>query len=82
MQVGPTGLWRIDGQLVGICPNSMLALSSELEGVGREGLQVLQKVEGGRLKAHFLLKGDVTEYRRSIHTNLTKSCNEQFFFFI
>lgn len=41
----------------------MLALSSELEGVGREGLQVLQKVGSGRLKAHFLLKGDITKYR-------------------
>lgn len=41
----------------------MLALSSELEGVGREGLQVLQKVGSCRLKTQFLLKRDITEYR-------------------
>lgn len=55
--VEPTRLWCVDGHFVGIRPNSMLALGSQLEGVGGEGLQVLQQVGGGGLKAHFLLKG-------------------------
>lgn len=54
----------------------MLALSSELEGVGREGLQVLQKVGIGRLKAHFLLKGDIAEYR--VKSNESLGMNKPF----
>ncbi len=55
--VGPTRLRRVDGHFVGVRPNPMLALGSQLEGVGGERLQVLQQVGGGRLEAHFLLKG-------------------------
>lgn len=55
--VRPTRLWCVDGHFVGIRPNSMLALGSQLEGIGGERLQVLQKVGGGRLKVRFLLKG-------------------------
>lgn len=55
--VRPTRLWRVDGHFIGIRPNSMLALGSQLEGIGGERLQVLQQVGGGRLKVHFLLKG-------------------------
>lgn len=55
--VGPTRLRRVDGHFVGVRPNSMLALGSQLEGVGGERFQVLQQVGGGRLEAHFLLKG-------------------------
>lgn len=55
--VGPTRLWRVDGHFVGIRPYPMLALGSQLEGIGGERLQVLQHVGSGRLKTHFLLKG-------------------------
>lgn len=55
--VTPTCLRRFDGHLVGVRPDSMLAPGSQLEGVGGERLQVLQQVGGGRLKAHFLLRG-------------------------
>lgn len=55
--VRPTGLWRVDRHFVGICPNSMLALGSQLEGVGGKRLQILQQVGCSWLKAHFFLKG-------------------------
>lgn len=54
----PTCLWCVNGHFVGVRPNSMLAPGSQLEGVGGERLQVLQQIRGGRLKAHFFLKGD------------------------
>ena len=56
--VRPTRLWRVNGHFVGICPDSVLAPGSQLEGVGGERLQVLQQVGGVGLKAHFLLKGN------------------------
>lgn len=39
----------------------MLALCSQLEGIGGEGLEVLQQVGGAGLKAHFLLRDAETE---------------------
>lgn len=64
--VGPTCLWRVNGHLVGVHPNCMLALGSQLKGVGGERLQVLQQVRGGRLKAHFRLKGQRDSGRRQV----------------
>ena len=54
--MGLTCLGRVGGHLVGVGPDAMLAASRQLEGVGGEGLEVLQEVRGGGFKGHLLLQ--------------------------
>lgn len=59
--IGPTCLRCVDWHFVGVRAHSVLALCSQLEGIGGEGLQVLQQVGCAGLKAHFLLRNTETE---------------------
>lgn len=68
----PTCLWRVNGHFIGVRPNSIFALGSQLESVGGEGLQGLHQVGGGRLKAHFSLKRG--KNRKEIQMILSSVC--------